>query len=302
MKTGEDRTKEAERVTLAGSAVNIFLTILKITAGLLGNSSAMVADGVHSFSDLITDIAVLFGIRLADRPEDETHKWGHGKFETLVSVFIGLFLVFIAIGILISAVSDIYDVIRGDVLVRPGYIALGAALVSIIFKEIVYRYTVRVGKRIESKALIANAWHHRTDSLSSVATLAGIGGAILLGGSWTVLDPIAALIVSALIIKVGISISKEGLNEFLEASLDSETESDITNIIKETPGIVEIHDLKTRRIGNRIAIDAHVHVDRHLDIVTAHDISTDAMRRIRKKYGQETHVSIHIEPADKYHH
>ncbi|MGA1821917.1 MAG: cation diffusion facilitator family transporter [Thermoplasmatota archaeon] len=298
MSSGDERAKEGVKVTLVGSGINVLLTLLKIAAGLIGNSTAMVADGVHSFSDLITDFAVLFGIRMADKPEDETHKWGHGKFETLASVFIGLFLVFIAIGIMISALSDIIDVIRGGVLERPGYIALGAALVSIISKEIIYRYTVSVGRKIDSKAIVANAWHHRTDSLSSIATLAGIGGAILLGGSWTVLDPLAAVIVSVLIVKVGISITKDGLNEFLEASLDRETEDEIMDIISGTPGILTAHDLKTRRIGKNIAIDVHVHVKEDLTIVTAHNISTVAMNRLRERFGDQTHVSIHVEPDD----
>ena len=297
-KKKQDRSKQASRVTIIGSFVNIFLAIVKITVGILGRSSAMIADGVHSFSDLLTDIAVLIGFRMVKKPRDESHDWGHGKFETLITVIIGIFLLIVGAGLVYSGGLSIYRVITGEKLQKPGLIALSGALISILLKELIYRYTVHVGKEIDSKAIIANAWHHRTDALSSVATLFGVGGAILLGGNWTVLDPIAALIVSLLIFKVSYDVIKDGLLELTEASLDTDSEEKIKKIIDSTPGVLHSHELKTRRIGAQKAIDVHIHVSRDLDIVEAHDISTEVDRRLKEEFGEDSFVSVHTEPCD----
>ena len=293
----DKRAKEAYTVTVTGMVLNIVLTILKIIVGLIGRSSALVADGFHSLSDLASDIAVLLGFRAAKKPRDECHNYGHGKFETLATTVIGLMLLGVAAGIFISATGNIIKVIDGHSLSEPRWIALIVAAISIITKEWMYRYTVSVGKRINSKLLIANAWHHRSDSLSSVGAFLGIAGAILLGGTWRVLDPVAALIVSLMITKIAISLVRESLEELLERSLDDKTVSRIREIVKGTEGVADHHKLRTRKVGQCIAIDVHVNVDAMLTVAQSHDIATNIEKNLKKIFGKETIISIHIEPS-----
>jgi cation diffusion facilitator family transporter len=294
----DERTKEAAKVTWVGFLVNLFLAIFKMAAGVLGRSSAMVADSVHSLSDLITDVVVLVGIKAASRPEDKTHRYGHGKIETLVTLFVGVFLILVGIGILYAAGRSIFLVINGEELEAPGIIAVIAALVSIITKEGVYWYTRHVGDKIGSKALIANAWHHRTDALSSVATFIGVGAAVLLGGKWAVLDPIAALLVTVLIFWVSIKLVKGSLDELLEGSLDEGTEKRIMEIASGIKGLKEPHNLRTRSLGNRIAIDMHIKVDSGLSVKRAHDICRVLEKALLDEFGNQTFVNIHIDPDD----
>jgi cation diffusion facilitator family transporter len=294
----ENRAKEATRVTWIGFVVNVLLSIIKMVAGILGRSSALIADSVHSISDLSTDVVLLVGIRAASKPEDENHKYGHGKIETLITLTVGVFLLFVGIGILYTAIRNILNVIGGEDLEVPGTIAVAAAAISMISKECVYWYTRRVGQRIGSKALIANAWHHRTDSLSSLATFLGVGAAIILGGKWAILDPIAALLVTLLIFWVSIKLVKESLNDLLEGSLDKETEKSIMSIASSIKGLKEPHNLKTRSLGNRIAIDIHIKVEKDLSVKEAHEISLDLERSLRSEFGEETFVNIHVDPDD----
>jgi len=291
------RAKEAYSVTIIGMALNIVLTILKIIIGWFGKSSALVADGFHSLSDLGSDIAVLLGFRAAKKPIDECHNYGHGKFETLTTTVIGLMLIGVAVGIFLSASGNIINAIDGQSLSEPSWIALGVAAVSILTKEWMYHYTVSVGKRINSKLLIANAWHHRSDSLSSIGAFLGIGGAILLGGRWRVLDPVAALIVSLFIAKIAIGLIKESMEELLERSLDETTVDRIIKIVKGTEGVADQHKLKTRKVGHCIAIDVHVTVDAKLTVEQSHNIATKVEKNLQKKFGKETIISIHIEPS-----
>jgi cation diffusion facilitator family transporter len=278
--------------------VNILLTIAKISAGIVGRSSAMIADGVHSFSDISTDIAVIFGLKVAEKPRDETHDFGHGKFETLVAAFIGLFLIGVSGGIIYSSGRGIIDFIDGEVPERPGWIAVVAALLSIILKEMVFWYTLKISKKIGSKALKANAWHHRTDSLSSIAVLIGVGGAIILGGKWTILDPIAALVVSVLIVKVAWDLLKDALMELSEASLDKGTEDRIMSIIKSVRGANDPHNLRTRNIGSDIAIDVHIKAPGNLPLNQAHEISLEVENRLREEFGEDTFVHVHMDPQN----
>ena len=293
----DKRAKEAYSVTIIGLVLNVILTILKIIFGLIGKSRALVADGFHSLSDLGSDIAVLLGFRAAKKPRDDCHNYGHGKFETLTTIVIGLMLLGAAAVIIVSALGNILDAIDGQSLPKPGWIALGVTAISILTKEWMYRYTVSVGKRINSKLLIANAWHHRSDCLSSVGALIGIAGAIILGGRWRVLDPVAALIVGLFIIKIAIGLIKESMEELLEKSLDDKTVDKIIEIVKGTKGVVDQHKLKTRKVGNCIAIDVHVIVDTKLTVAQSHDIATNVEKNLEKKFGKETIISIHIEPS-----
>jgi len=295
----KERAREANKVTLVGFFINLILTAFKLIAGIVGHSNAMIADAFHSLSDFATDIVVLVSNWLVQKPRDETHDYGHGKYETLAAALIGVALLLVAIGIFWSGLSRILKVVGGETLARPGYIALIAAILSVVIKEWLYRYTAKVGKRIDSPAVIANGWHHRSDAFSSIGATIGIGGAILLGNKWTVLDPIAGIIVSFFIGKVAIEISRESFNELLEASLSEETENEIIGFALQTPGVKDQHNIRTRKIGNNIAVDLHICVEESLSISEAHDIATEIENKIRYKYGNDSCISIHTEPYKK---
>ena len=264
------REKEIYKVTLVGSVANILLTVLKFVAGVVGHSAAMTADAVHSLSDLLTDAVVLVFVRISAKPEDRSHDYGHGKYETLATTIIGIALAAVAIGIGAKAIAALLFWWRGGTLEAPGMLALWAAVVSILLKELVYQYTVRRGRSLNSPAVEANAWHHRSDALSSVGTLVGIGGAILLGNRWTMLDPLASLIVAFFILRVAWKLMHQGLNELLEASLPEEVEKEILDIVSSFPDVHDPHHLRTRRIGSRYAIELHIRMDGALPLATAH--------------------------------
>ncbi len=294
-----NRVPQAIRVTWIGFFTNCLLAILKFAAGILGRSTAMVADAIHSLSDFATDLVVIFGFHVVNRPIDETHNYGHGKFETLTTTFIGFVLLFVGGGIFWNAANKIYGFYLGHRLFQPGWISLAAAVVSILAKESIYEYTLKIGKRINSQAIIANAWHHRTDALSSIGALLGISGAMFLGESWRFLDPLAAVLVSILIIRISFSILKNSLNELMEASVDEEVRQRIIEVVNQVPGARNPHNLKTRKIGNNIAIDLHIKVDKTLNIVEAHDVSTEVENQLKEEFGQATFVSVHIEPCQE---
>ena len=291
-----NREKQIYKVTLAGSAGNLALMSLKFVAGVFGRSSAMIADAVHSLSDFFTDIIVLLFVKVSAKPQDASHDYGHGKFETIATLFIGLALVAAAIGIIVSGSVKFAHWLGGETLVVPGKLALWAALVSIVVKELLYRYTVAAGKKLESQALVANAWHHRSDALSSIGAAVGIGGAILLGERWAVLDPLASIVVGAMLLKVAWDLLKGSTGELTDGSLPEETEREIEDIIRSFPEISEPHNLRTRRIGNRIAIEAHVRLDGKMSLDEAHDIVTAIEHRIKDRFGKATLVTIHMEP------
>ncbi len=287
-------------ITIIGFFANLFLTAFKLFAGIFGKSGAMLADAIHSLSDFATDIVVLVSFKIVKKPPDKNHNYGHGKFETLATTIIGMALLFVGLGILYSGGSKIYSVlILKKAIETPGIIALIAAILSIIIKELLYRYTIFVGNQINSRAVIANAWHHRSDAFSSIGTLFGIGGAILLGDNWKILDPIAAILVSLFIIKTAYDISIGSIKELLEASLDENTENNILSIISSINDVIDPHELKTRRIGNKIIIDIHIRVANSLNIVEAHNVNNEIEIRIKEKYGDNTIVNIHTEPENE---
>ena len=293
------REKEIYKVTLVGSVGNIVLMTFKFIAGTVGHSAAMIADATHSMSDFITDMMVLAFVNISAKPQDKSHDYGHGKFETLATFFVGLALVAAATGIIVSGAVKLADWINGKDLEAPGMLALWAALISIIVKEGIYQYTIRKGKQLDSQAVIANAWHHRSDALSSVGAAVGIGGAILLGNRWTVLDPIASIVVGAMLVKVAIELLKNSVNELTECSLPEETEHEIEEILTSFPDVQDPHNLRTRRIGNRIAIEAHIRMDGELPLNTVHARATDIEQRLKERFGAETHVTLHTEPIKK---
>ena len=298
MKTAS-RDKSIYRVTWIGSLVNFLLMAFKFVAGIVGHSSALVADAVHSLSDFATDIVVIVFVRISGKPEDEDHRYGHGKYETLATAIIGLALFAVGIGLLVGGATKVADVINGAILPAPSMVALIAAAVSIVSKEILYRYTVRVGKNLNSQAVVANAWHHRSDAFSSIGTLVGVGGAIFLGEKWRILDPIAAIVVSTFIIKVAIDLIKPCIDELLERSLPAETEKQILDIITSFPEVSSPHHLRTRRIGNHIAIEVHIRMDGQTSLEEAHTTATKVEKRLKEEFGPDTHIGIHMEPVKR---
>ena len=292
-----DRERQIFRTTLVGSVANLLLLVFKFVAGIVGHSAAMVADAVHSLSDFITDIVVIVFVSIAGKPEDKDHDYGHGKYETLATAVIGVVLFFVGVSILISAIQTIVDALNGVPLQAPSLLALIAAVVSIVVKEILYHYTVKAGKRLDSPSVVANAWHHRSDALSSLGTTLGIGGAIVLGEKWRVLDPIAAVVVSLFIIKVAIELLGPCIDELLERSLPDKMESRILEIILATPQVSSPHHLRTRRIGSYIAIEVHIRMDGRLTLSEAHSVASDIERRLKAEFGDSTHIGIHMEPT-----
>src|SRR5574344_1281559 len=247
------REKRIQRVTLAGSAINILLVIFKFMAGIIGGSAAMIADAVHSLSDFLTDIVVLVFVHISEKPQDADHDYGHGKYETLA--------------------------------------------ISIVAKEWCYQFTIRVGRQYESQAVIANAWHHRSDALSSIGTFVGIGGAVLLGSKWAVLDPVAAVVVSIFIIGTSFSLIRDSSNDLLEKSLPDEIEDKIVKIVIQEPKVSEVHHLRTRRIGNHFAIEMHVRMPGDISLYESHCHATNIENSLRKQFGRQTHIGLHVEPV-----
>ncbi len=296
---GRDNYRKGRDITLIGSFINGILIILKIGGGITGKSSAIIADGIHSFSDFVSDIIVLSGLKLASKPCDESHDFGHGKYETFSSFFLGVFLFLAGTGILYNGITEIISFLKGKLIKTPSLITLLIALLSIIFKEYLYRVTKKIGEKTNSDLIIANAWHHRTDAISSFGVSLGIAGAIFLGDKWRFLDPLSSIILSVFIIIISFKIIKDSFNELVEASLDINTENRILHIINNVEGTKSPHNLKTRKIGNRISIDVHIRVSKELNISEAHSIATTVEKGLKNEFGEETFVSIHIEP-DNY--
>lgn len=254
----ENRDKRIYKVTLTGGIVNMLLLVFKFVAGVLGNSAAMIADAVHSLSDFLTDIVVIAFVKLSSKPADQDHDYGHGKYETVASSIIGMALVVVAVLLGWGGVEKIIQVAKGEQLEQPGVIALVAAVLSVALKEWVFRITKKVALDVNSQALEANAWHHRSDAMSSVGTSIGIGGAVLLGKSWAVLDPIASVVVSIMILIAAFRLLRQASGELLEESLPKATEDKIESIVYQDKLVTDIHHLHTRRIGSIIAIEMHL--------------------------------------------
>lgn len=291
-----DRNTEIYRVTLLGSVVNIILVMIKFAAGIIGASAAMIADAVHSLSDLITDVIVILFVRISSKPADRGHHYGHGKYETMATLLVGGALLAVGVMLLIGGAEKIVSAIRGETLEAPGMVALIAAVLSILLKEAVYQVTARVGKRLKSDAVVANAWHHRSDAISSIGTALGIGGALLLGPQWAILDPIAAVTVSLLVAWTAIHLLLSAVGQLLEKSLPKEVEDEIAGIVAEDTSLKEMHHLRTRSIGNTYCIEMHIRMCGTITLNEAHHHSMLLEKRLREKYGQQTMITLHIEP------
>lgn len=291
-----ERSKEIYKVTLVGGAVNVILLLFKFVAGIVGHSAAMVADAVHSLSDFVTDVIVLIFVRISGKPEDKDHEYGHAKYETLAMTIIGVALLLVAVGIVYSGLTKIIAWAQGEVLKAPGLMALWAALLSVVLKEAVYHYSMVEARKLNSQAVEANAWHHRSDALSSVGTAIGIGGAIFLGQRWAVLDPVASTVVGVLIIKVSVELLRNGIGDLMEHSLPEEVENEILRLAASVPGVVEPHELRTRRLGNHYAIELHILMDGNITLCEAHEKASEVEDLLRAHYGSETHIAVHVEP------
>lgn len=290
------REEEIEKVTLWGGIVNLLLVGLKAVAGVAGHSAAMISDAVHSLSDFVTDVVVLVFVRVSARPQDEDHDYGHGKYETIATLFIGLALVGAAVGIVVGGARKLAAWLQGEDLPAPGMLALWAALISIAVKEILYQYTRIKGKKLDSPALVANAWHHRSDALSSIGAAIGIGGAILLGNRWTVLDPVASMVVGAMLVKVAWDLLGPSVGELTDSSLPAATENEMLEIIRGIEGVQDPHNLRTRRVGNRIVAEVHIRMDGNITLSRAHEKATEVERRIKERFGPQSHIIVHTEP------
>lgn len=293
----KERERDIYKVTILGGIINLILVAAKFAAGIWGRSAAMIADATHSLSDFVTDIIVVVFIRISGKPQDEDHKYGHGKFETLATLIIGFILLIVGVMIVYSGAKDIIAVIGGSTLESPGMIAFWAAVISIVLKEALYRYTVKEGKRLTSNAVIANAWHHRSDAFSSIGTAIGIGGAVFLGEKWTVLDPVAAIVVSIFILQTAIQLMKPAVDELMEKSLPKEIEDEIRTVILSFDEVSGLHNLYTRKIGNCYAIEFHIRMEGCATLEETHKKITEIETKLYEKYGPDTHVMIHVEPV-----
>lgn len=292
----QSRDQRIYKVTLTGSIVNMVLLVMKFAAGILGHSAAMVADAVHSLSDFLTDIVVLAFVKLSTKPADNDHDYGHGKYETIATSIIGMALVVVAVMLGWNGAEKIIQVIQGEKLESPGLIALVAAVASIMLKEWVFRITRKVARDVNSQALEANAWHHRSDALSSIGTAIGIGGALMLGNNWAMLDPLAAIIVSVMIFITAFRLLRQASGELLEESLPKETENKIEQIVYQDSLVSDVHNLHTRRIGSIIAIEMHLRLPGNISLSESHVHATEIEKRLRGEFGSGTHIMLHIEP------
>ena len=295
------RNREEKRCTLVGMSSDVCLSAIKIAAGAIGHSSAILADGIHSISDTMTDALVYAMVRLSGKGADERYRYGRGKFETLAAFLISIILVLVALGLMSEGIKDVWTAIQGETLERPHNVALVVGIIAVIAKESLYHYTRLKGRKTGSSALKAYAWHHRADALSTAATLLGVAGAMFLGERWRVSDPIAAIAVSVLILVLAYRLGRPAVEELLEVSLPDEEKKTISTIVTDTPGVEAFHNLRTRRNGNMRVIDIHIKVDGELSVARSHEITQEIERRLTEALG-EVMTNIHVEPYHGHNH
>lgn len=286
-------------VTLVGFWINAALVVLKLFFGYWGHSEALVADGYHSLSDFLTDFMVLYFVGVSFRKADKDHPYGHGKFETVGSLLISVVLILVALGIGVAAIETIKNAFNGKEIPRPDVWTIVIAAVSIVSKEYCYRYTMRYARRYDSPSLKANAWHHRTDAISSIATLIGVSLSFALGDNWRILDPIASIIIAVFIGVSAVSIARPSLSELLEASLPQAELVKIRQIIRSVPGVKRVHNLRARQNGRSIIVDVNIHVDPDITIREGHAIAEDAEKCLRKAFDSNMIIYMHVEPEEQ---
>lgn len=288
----EERIRVVNKVGTITIILNILLAIVKIVIGLVGNSAAIFADGFHTLSDVFSTVLAIVGVRISSKEDDKEHPYGHEKLEAIVGKLLAIFL--IATGALIGW-EGIKIILSGEIQ-KPGSIAIVAAIISIVVKEWMYRYTLKASKYIDSTALKSDAWHHRTDTFSSIGTLIGVTGAIL---GFTILDPLASVVVSILIIKVGVEIYMQSVKELIDTSADEETELSIENIAINIEGVKSMDLLKTRVHGNRLFVDIEIGVDGNIKVIDAHDIAENVHDELERQVPKIKHCMVHVNPYER---
>ena len=287
----ETRYEEASKVTILAILWNVFLSIIKVLAGVIGNSTAMIADGIHSASDIITSVGVLIGNKISSKPGDKEHNYGHEKAETLVSFLLSIMLIVVAVTIGVDGAKKIFNL---DEVKRPTLIPLVVEVISIAIKEYQYRITIKVAKKINSPSLKADAWHHRSDALSSVAAFIGIGGAML---GYKILEPIATIVVALIVCKVALEIFTNSMNELMDVSIDEEQEKQIIEYCKETTGVKHIKTMRTRKHGACAYVDLVICVDGALTVKQGHDIANDLEKKLINELAIIKGITVHVEPC-----
>ncbi|MDE5870305.1 MAG: cation diffusion facilitator family transporter [Muribaculaceae bacterium] len=285
-------------VTMVGFWINAFLVIIKLFFGYWGDSDALVADGYHSISDFVTDLIVIVFAGKAYKKADKDHPYGHGKYETFASFVIGLILFLVALFLLYEGVQRVIEACRGLVLPRPDVWTIIVAIVSIGAKEWCYRYTYKKGEKIDSSSLKANAAHHRSDAISSIATLIGVSIAFALGAKWRICDPIASIVISLLIGISAYKTIKPAFDELLEISLPESMMNKIEVLVSRVPGVKNVHNLRTRRNGHSIIVEMNVHVDPDIKVSEAHHIASEAEKVLMDNLGKNAIIYIHVEPEE----
>jgi cation diffusion facilitator family transporter len=289
-----DRWREGRKVTLIGMAVNVLMIAIKLAGGWLGHSQALIADGVHSVSDLINDAVVLLGLSAGSRPADDSHPFGHGRVETLASMVVGGALLLVAVSLGFRSARDIYVHVER----HPAFLTIVAAAVSILAKEAMSRYTAHVGRKIMSPVVLANAWDQRSDALSSVAALIGVGGAWL-NPNWHILDSYAAMVVSLMIFTVGLGVIRNSLKEFTDAAPPPEILQQLESCARKVSGVLDVHDLKARTSGGLVQLEVHIVVDGGQSVKEGHAIAKEVEACLLSEVHQVMQVTIHVDPADE---
>ena len=291
MKSDAPPKIDGVKVILIGAVANLMLATLKIAGGILGHSTAMIADGIHSFSDLLTDGVVLFTYKIGQLPADENHPYGHGRAETIGATLVGAVIIVAGLGLAYQA----WGIIATDAFRTPGWPAAGAAVVSIVVNEILFRYTRSAGEQTRSPSLVANAWHHRSDAISSIAALIGIGGAM---AGYPIMDPIAAIVVAVMILKVGYNIAFSGLSDLMDTALSEKETRRIQAMINDLPGVIQIHNLRTRRIGGEVLMDVHILVDKESSVTEGHYTAETVRRKLIREIDGIQDVLVHVDTDD----
>ena len=279
------------KVIAVGAVANLVLAVLKIAGGIVGRSTAMVADGIHSLSDLLTDGVVLFAHKIGQLPADENHPYGHGRAETLGATLVGAVIMVAGLGLAYGS----WEIIATDAFRTPTWPALVAAVISIAVKEILFRYTRAAGETTKSPSLVANAWHHRSDAFSSIAALVGIGGAM---AGYPIMDPVAAIVVSVMILKVGYNIAFRGLSDLMDTALSEEKTRRIQTMINGMPGVVQTHNLRTRWIGGEVLMDVHILVDPEVSVTEGHHIAENVRRELIRAMDNVQDILVHVDTED----
>lgn len=289
----QDRYKATRNVTVHGAVVNFGLSLVQLIGGFFANSQALIADGIHTLSDLASDFVVLIAAKIANQDADESHPYGHGRFETLGTVILGLALTGVAVGIIFNAVSRL---LNSETLTQPTSIALVFAAVAIIAKEGLYHYTMRVAHRFDSKMLEANAWHHRSDAISSIFVALGLAGSVILEIPW--LDAAAAILVALMIFYIGFRLILDSTMELVDTAWSSEKTDEMKQYISEIEGVDHMHMLRTRKMGNDVLADVHLQVNSYLSVSEGHYVAEKTMEKLRSRFPELSDITVHIDPED----